>query len=145
MLPYVNNYFKGNFHRKAGESIMKRHILFSINIISILIFAAMCAVIIYRTGERTREVDAIVTDTAFESFKTIVVPVRDKATGEIRITEKVVKEMFLVTISYKDLSITVKDKELFNTVKVGDHIKVTLVEKYGDDHQLISRNIELLK
>lgn len=50
---------------------------------------------------------------------------------------------YLVTITYQTLSITCDNESLFNSVKQGDSINMTLCNSYDKNHNLINQQLSL--
>lgn len=50
---------------------------------------------------------------------------------------------YLVTITYQTLSITYDNESLFNSVKQGDSINMTLCNSYDKNHNLINQQLSL--
>lgn len=52
-------------------------------------------------------------------------------------------ERYLVTISYESLSQTFDNKELYEAVKEGDIVQITLCNGYDDEQNLVWQGLEL--
>ncbi len=91
--------------------------------------------------EERISVTATVTDMEYHSLYITMIPVySNKTTTLIPQTHPA---RFLVTITYQNVSETFDNKELYNQVKEGDTIQMTLSNQYDTSGKLVKQTLQL--
>ena len=116
---------------------MKRFILIFSSIILCVVLSS-CETI---EKEEKLEVSATVIDKQYKNAYTTMMPVFNGKTTTL-IPQRH-PALYLVTISYDDVSETFEDRKLYENVKKGDDIKMILYKGYDKKNNLIIKTIQL--
>jgi len=94
----------------------------------------------YTTKERN--VIATVTSMEYTPSSTFPMPIYNPALKMPMIMYVPQPEKYEVVISYENVSRTYDNQELYDSVKVDDHLTMTLVEYYDDDGKLQGQDLK---
>lgn len=91
------------------------------------------------------EVTAKVTNLEYKKAISQLIPYHNPSTKTTIVRTQQTPAKYLVTITYEDISVTVNDKYLYNSVQEGDTIQMIYCRYYNKDHVLTMEKLKLPK
>lgn len=91
------------------------------------------------------EVNATVTKMEYKKAYTQMIPYRNPSTNTTTVRTVRHPAKYWVTVTYEDVSITVNNKDLFESVQEGDTLEMMYCQYYDKDHKLVMEKLKFPK
>ena len=91
------------------------------------------------------EVNATVTKMEYKKAHTQMVPYRNPSTKTTTVRTVRHPAKYWVTVTYEDVSITVNNKDIFESVQEGDTLKMIYCKYYNKAHKLVMEKLKFPK
>lgn len=92
----------------------------------LVILVLVCFVLDFVPSQKIEEVTGIVTDLTYEPPQAVKVLTYDTTSKKSVWITETTPAIYSVTITYGDISTTIDDATLYNSVSIGDYVKMTL-------------------
>lgn len=88
------------------------------------------------------EVSAVIAEVQYKAPYILQLPTYDSISKTTKIRQQPYPAQYLVTITYKDISETFNDRDLYESVAEGDTIQIVLYKVYDKDGNLIKQTLQ---
>ena len=119
---------------------MKRVVILLVIIVCLILISCKSCTI-----EEEIEVTAMVTEIRYLEACSTLTPMFNPSTKTTLLIPQNHPERYLVTITYENISTTFDDKTLYESVKSGDIIQMTLCKEYDVFRNVVNQTLQLIE